>query len=289
MSSRVSFAFITMSGVRVEMRTSITAYVTTVVAILAARPPFATPHPGASAPAIETGSRSDAATAAAALSAFLADGEDGCTCGPDLRELVGAFQDAHDADPSGRGPPGVHPATGPVPTHGYLETSTAKALAAYSGRWFPPCYGAFNSRCGDVPAAEPLAPRPADARVSGTVQPRSTGGCLPWNFGAPDGGATCHEATWRTGAATGATDDPAMIRLRAQARAACGDSRAAQLVHDWVFDERGCPAQGRIAGCRETDRSDPRIARLEWFYDGAGRIEDVQARCGESGRTLVLP
>ncbi len=253
------------------MRTSITNYVATVIAVLAAGPVGTR----ASAPTTEEDTRSDARNAATTLRAFLEDGEDGCTCRSDLRELVRGFQEAHNRDPSGRGPRSPNPATGPVPTHGYLEPSTASALAAYTGAWLTPCYGAFTSRCGDVPP---------DACVEGPVPASGGGGCLPWNFGTPQGGTTCREIRPVSDA-----DATEVERLKARLRAACGDHRVARLVQDWVYDERGCPADGRVAGCRASDPGDPQAAWIEWFYGPARTVDDVRALCGDSGRTLVTP
>jgi len=268
------------------MRTSITNYVATVVAVLAAGP-VAT-HPGA--PATGEDVSSDAKSAAVALSAFLEDGEDGCTCGADLRGLVKSFQEAHNGDPSGRGQRSAHPETGLVPTDGYLEASTARALAAYSGAWFAPCYGAFNSRCGDVPVTNGSTPRAPGVCVESTTQAGGSGGCLPWNFGAPGGGTTCKELRPVViDGSVGTTDVEEMNRLKARLRSTCGDGQVARLVHDWVYDERGCPVDGRIAGCHLTDPNDPRATVIEWFYGAATTVDEVRRLCVESGRALVMP
>ena len=242
--------------------------------------------------------RGEAALTAAVLFAFLNDGEDGCTCRSDLRSLVKTFQEAHNVDTLGRGPRSASPATGALPTHGYFESSTAAALALYSGQWQVPCYGDLGSRCGDVPAASAstagatdvlVAAGEPDVITAAGTSARSGGGCRPWDFGVPGGGATCNEVLLLDDAAR-STDDTAgaTTTLQAQSRAACGNGRAGRLIQDRVYDARGCPADNRLAGCGATDTVDPRIVRVEWFYAGTESVDQVRERCTKSNRALVL-
>ena len=236
----------------------------------------------------DSGPQSAAPIAAAGLYWFLTDAEDGCTCRADLWEVTRAFQEAHNTDPLGKGPRSPTPATGPIPTDGYLEASTAKALALYSGHWLAPCYGSFNAGCGEVPGQDASTTPPAEVDAA-SGRPKSGGGCRAVDFGEPDGGVSCTEVVLMSSdAAPNAADDEKIARLEAQARAGCGTPQVARLIPDWVFDPRGCP-KGRIAGCSATDRSDPRVARVEWFYDRAGTVDDIRGRCRKSNRMLVMP
>jgi hypothetical protein len=231
--------------------------------------------------------RSRTEIAAARLYGFLTDGEDGCTCELDLRNVTRAFQLAYDDDPLRRPRAGSNPGEGtePLATDGYVDTSTAGALASYSGHWLEPCYGAWNARCGDVPS-----PRSASAAaVAGrhpTAGRTSTGidACWSATLGRPGSLATCVEIR-----AASVTDATTLAKLGSGARAACGDAAAPQLIHEWIYNERGCPRDNRIAACSAADPGDPRIATVEWFYEGAGDVEEVRQRCLASRRTTVLP
>jgi hypothetical protein len=231
--------------------------------------------------------KSEAESAAAALYWFLTDGEDGCTCGADLQGYVRTFQLAHDRDPLGHRPASQGPATGPLATDGYLDPSTATALATYSGHWLEPCYGAWNSRCGDVPAPRSPIVRTASiarAASAASVAGRSVGGCWRASLGDPGSRVTCTEVR-----ATARTDASTLATLGSGVRAACGDVLAPQLIHEWIYDPRGCPRNDRVAACSAMERGDPRTTTLEWFYEGAGSVDDVRERCLASDRALVMP
>jgi hypothetical protein len=214
-------------------------------------------------------------TTADELYAFLTDGEDGCTCRPDLQELVQAFQEAYDAQPG---------QAGAIPTHGYLDSATATALASQTGHWLPPCYGALSARCGEVPATG-MVPRTASPSL-GTW---TAGGCRPWDLGEPDGRRTCTELTLaRSRSGSTAETREAMSRLKAEARATCRNTGTARLIQDQVYDERGCPTEHRIAACPVADRNEPRAVKTEWFYEGAGPVEQLRGLCARAGGVLVL-
>lgn len=229
------------------------------------RAPATGPTPS---PAPKTG----AGVAADALYWFLTDGEDGCSCNPELQSLTRSFQRARNAESLAKatGSP-----TDLLATDGYLDPATAAALATYSGHWLPPCYGAWNARCGP-------APRASTGSVTRVVGGSTAGGCWQASLREPGGAVTCDEL--RT---TRRLDASALDDLRVRSSKACGDAAAPQLIHHWVYNAGGCPKPERVAACRSVDGDDPRVAKLEWFYDGT--VADIGQRCRASGGTVVLP
>jgi hypothetical protein len=215
-----------------------------------------------------------AQSAAAALYGYLTDGEDGCTCKSDLQDFTRTFQRARNAETLARDGSEL------LPTDGYLDPPTAEALATYSGHWLAPCYGAWNARCG-----APLRVSPASMnRVTAprTSRGETAGGCWSASLGDPGSTASCAELC-----VSGKADASSLADRRARSRAACGDASEPRLIHQWVYNEAGCPKPNRVAACSSADVDDPRVTRFEWFYEGS--VAQVTDRCRASGRDLVTP
>jgi hypothetical protein len=228
-----------------------------------------------------------ALTAAGRLYSFLQDGEDGCTCGDDLKALVQAFQRAQNGasltprpgtiDASSSAAERVSKA---LPTHGYLDWETAQALAVYSGHWLPPCYGR-RRRCGPVPGSGVVA-----RAGRSSVASRTVGGCRTVFAGEPGRGGTCNEIMLTTG-----VSPDFLRRLQSDFRNQCQKKNPPgnSLMPDWVYDEDGCPAELRIAGCRTSDVTSPGAVNIQWFYQGGTSSDEARITCRQSAGTFVAP